>query len=155
MCEIQSFRHAVSILGYTNLHKWLSLLLVNATRNPSAPAMLQTAIARGRFMEEVGLSYLPASERDNLFITGAFSLLNVLLGSSMHTILNEMSLPAMVTEALLHNQGEFAPFLKLAKLCENFDATLLVQEAEAIGLSPAQINRAQLIALGFADNVQS
>ena len=27
MCEIQSFRHAVSILGYNKLHKWPSVLL--------------------------------------------------------------------------------------------------------------------------------
>ena len=155
MCEIQSFRHAVSILGYSNLHKWLSLLLVNASRNPSAPAMMQTAIARGRFMEEVGLSYFPTSERDNLFITGAFSLLDVLLGASMHTVLAEMNLPDTVTDALLHSRGEFAPFLKLARLCEDFDAAALKQTAESIGLTPAQVSRAQLIALGFADNVQS
>ena len=34
MCEIQSFRHAVSILGYNKLHKWLSVLLVTASRDP-------------------------------------------------------------------------------------------------------------------------
>lgn len=40
MVEIQSFRHAVSILGYDALNKWLSLLLVTASRDPSAPALM-------------------------------------------------------------------------------------------------------------------
>ena len=155
MCEIQSFRHAVSILGYTNLNKWLSLLLVTASRDPGAPAMMQTAIARGRFMEEIGSAYFDKSERDNLFITGAFSLLHVLLGTSMQTLLNEMLLPAPVIDALLHDQGEFAPFLRLARHCESFDAANLLAAAEELHLEREQLNRAQLIALGFADSLQA
>src|SRR5690606_30053898 len=72
MYEIQSFRHAVNILGYDALNKWLSLLLVTDSRDPSAPALMQTAITRGRFMEEAGAGHVDADERDNLFITGAF-----------------------------------------------------------------------------------
>ncbi len=155
MCEIQSFRHAVSILGYTNLHKWLSLLLVTASRDPSAPAMMQTAIARGRFMEEIGASFFDKSASDNLFITGAFSLLNLLLGTSMQSLLEEMNLPESVSDALLYNQGEFAPFLRLASQCENFDAAALIAAAEELNLSRDQINRAQLVALGFADSLQA
>ena len=155
MCEIQSFRHAVSILGYDNLNKWLSLLLVTASRDPSAPAMMQTAITRGRFMEEVGSDFFDKSERDNLFITGAFSLLSLLLGTSMQNLLDEMSLPSNVTEALLHQQGEFAPFLKLAQLCENFDGSALAKASQELHLPLDKINRAQLVALGFADSLQA
>lgn len=155
MCEIQSFRHAVSILGYNALNKWLSLLLVSAGRDPGAPAMMQTAIARGRLMEEIGAAYFDAAGRDNLFITGAFSLLHMLLGTSMQTVLDEMSLPAAVTDALLHDQGEFAPFLRLALRCESFDAAPLAQAAAELHLTHEQINRAQLIGLGFADSLQA
>ncbi|MFU2486610.1 EAL and HDOD domain-containing protein [Thauera sp. WH-1] len=155
MCEIQSFRHAVSILGYDALNKWLSLLLVTASRDPSAPAMMQTAIARGRFMEEVGAGYFDAGERDNLFITGAFSLLHVLLGTSMQSLLDEMNLPANVSEALLYGQGEFAPFLQLAQACESFDGSALAKAAQALHLPYERINRAQLVGLSFADSLQA
>lgn len=154
MCEIQSFRHAVSILGYDNLNKWLSLLLVTASRDPGAPAMMQTAIARGRFMEEIGAQFFDKSELDNLFITGAFSLLNVLLGTSMQALLEEMNLPAAITEALLAEQGEFAPFLKLARLCETFDGAALAKAADDLHIAPTLLNRAHVTALGFADSLQ-
>ncbi|CAM5275272.1 EAL and HDOD domain-containing protein [Thauera mechernichensis] len=155
MCEIQSFRHAVSILGYDALNKWLSLLLVTASRDPSAPAMMQTAIARGRFMEEVGSAYFDASERDNLFITGAFSLLHLLLGTSMQEVLEQMNLPANVSEALLYGQGEFGPFLKLAQACESFDASTLAKVAADLHIPFERINRAQLLGLNFADSMQA
>lgn len=154
-CEIQSFRHAVSILGYANLHKWLSLLLVSANRDPGAPAMMQTAIARGRFMEEIGGSFFEKSERDNLFIAGAFSLLHLLLGTSMQTILEEMHLPDSVTDALLTEQGPIAPFLQLARACESFDCTGLQKRAAEMQLSNQQVNRALVGALSFADSLQA
>ena len=153
MVEIQSFRHAVSILGYDALNKWLSLLLVTASRDPSAPALMQTAIARGRFMEEIGGSFFDAAERDNLFITGAFSLLHTLLGTSIQTLLEEMNLPPRVSEALLYGQGDFAPFLHLAQCCESFDPKALQAAVDQLHLGCEQVNRAQLVGLGFADSL--
>ena len=155
MCEIQSFRHAVTILGYSNLNKWLSLLLVTASRDPAAQAMMQTSIARGHFMEQIGAAFFPKSEIDNLFITGAFSLLPNLLGTSMHAVLEEMSLPESVVDALLHEEGEFAAFLKLAKAAENFDPTALLKHVEELQLDANQVSRALLASLSFADELQA
>jgi hypothetical protein len=153
-CEIQSFRHAVTILGYDKLNKWLSLLLVTASKDPAAPALMQTAIARGRFMEIVGKGYFDKSVLDNLFITGSFSLLHVLLGAHMDKILEQMHLPDAISDALLHDQGVYAPFLDLALACESDDTASLTAQAEALQLTAGQVNRAQLEALAFADSLQ-
>ncbi|MDR3087719.1 MAG: HDOD domain-containing protein [Azoarcus sp.] len=155
MVEIQSFRHAVSILGYDKLNKWLSLLLVTASRDPSAPAMMQTAIARGRFMEQIGAGFFDEAACDNLFITGAFSMLGALLGTSMQAVLDEMPLPEPVTDALLYDEGDYASFLRLARTCERFDNNALTQAATELQLTPGQINCAQLAALSFADSLQA
>jgi EAL and modified HD-GYP domain-containing signal transduction protein len=154
-CEIQSFRHAVSILGYDKLNKWLSLLLVTASRDPSAPALMQTAIARGRFMEIIGHGLFDKSQLDNLFITGAFSLLDVLLGTHMEHVLEQMHLPEPVTDALLRREGIYGPFLDLALTCESEQAQAQVTEkAGLLGLTAAKLNHAQIEALAFADSVQ-
>ncbi len=154
MCEIQSFRHAVSILGYDKLNKWLSVLLVSASRDPSAPALMQTAIARGRFMEQIGAAFFDKGELDNLFITGAFSMLHLLLGASLQSALDEMHLPAPICDALLGGEGVYAPFLKLARALENFDDKILAALAKDLHITPEQINRAHLEALAFADSLQ-
>jgi hypothetical protein len=154
MCEIQSFRHAVTILGYEKLNKWLSVLLVSASRDPSAPALMQTAIARGRFMEMIGTAFFDKSELDNLFITGAFSMLHLLLGASLQSALEEMHLPAQIADALLGGEGVYAPFLKLACALEGFDDKDLATLAKELHISPEQVNRAHLEALAFADSLQ-
>lgn len=153
--EIQSFRHAVTILGYSKLNKWLSLLLVTASRDPAAPALMQTAIARGRFMELVAREHIDKRDLDNLFIAGAFSLLDILLGVLMETALADMHLPAAIGKALVDGEGPYAPYLELARAGEQADAAAYGAAAGALRLSADDINRAQLEALGFADSLQT
>lgn len=154
MCEVQSFRHAVVILGYEKLNKWLSLLLVTAAKDPSAPALMQAAIARGRLMEVLGAEFFPREEHDNLFIAGAFSLLDRLLGAPMEAVLEEMTLPERISDALLGRDGAYTPFLKLARACEEPTADALAELTQSLGLRPEAVNRAQLSALKFADSLE-
>jgi EAL and modified HD-GYP domain-containing signal transduction protein len=153
-CEVQSFRHAVAILGYAKLHRWLSLLLVTATKDPAAPALMQAAIVRGRFMELAGKGFFDRQEQDNLFITGTFSLLDALLGTPMEAILEDMVLPQPVTDALLGRESVLKPFLELARACEDASGERLASLAPALHLSAEATNRALLCALSFADGLQ-
>ncbi|MDB5799641.1 MAG: putative regulator protein [Rhodocyclales bacterium] len=153
MVEVQSFRHAVTILGMDKLHKWLSLLLVSASKDPIAPAVMQASITRGHFMEKLGAQFFARGELDNLFITGAFSLLNVLLGTSLDTVLDQMSLPGPVGDALLRGEGAYAPLLKLAIATENFLPDALRAQTEALGLTNEQVSKALLESVSFADRL--
>ena len=153
-CEIQSFKHAVSILGYDKLNRWLSLLLLGAGKDPAAPALMQTAIARGRFMELAGQGFFSRAQLDNLFIAGTFSLLDILLGAKLESALEQMNLPEAINDALLRNEGIFAPFLQLAISCERDDVAALIAQAEALQLDTTILNHAQIEAQAFADSLQ-
>ncbi len=152
--EIQSFRHAITMLGYDKLNKWLSLLLVTSSKDAAAPALMQAAIARGRFMELTAAGYVDKSELDNLFITGAFSLLDILLGVLMETALADMHLPDTINDALISGSGPYAPFLALAQASEQADYTRYAAQAAELQLDPATVNHALLEALAFADSLQ-
>ena len=151
MVEVQSFRHAVTILGRDKLNKWLSLLLVSASKDPAAPAVMQAAIARGRMMEILGAHFFDKAQLDNLFITGAFSLLDVLLGTGIDTVLEQMTLPEAICEALMTGEGAYAPLLKLAITSESFLPDQLRAQTDALGLSDQQVSEALLQAVAFAD----
>lgn len=153
MVEVQSFRHAVTILGMDKLNKWLSVLMLSASKDPAAPAVMQAAIARGRFMELLGAQFVQKHEIDNLFITGAFSLLDVLLGTKLDAALEQMNLPEAINDALLYNQGAYAPLLKLAIATEGFMPDALRAQSEALGLPAEDVSSALIQAVSFADNL--
>ncbi len=153
-CEIQSFRHAVSILGYDKLNRWLSLLLTTASKDPMAPALMHTALLRARLLELLAHGLVDRSEYDNLFITGAFSLLDVLLGISMERVLETMRLPDPICDALLGNGGRYGPFLDLALASERADGAGMAEQSAMLGLTAELVNRAVLQALAFAESME-
>ena len=105
-------------------------------------------------MEKIGATFFDKGELDNLFITGAFSMLDLLLGASLQAALEEMHLPGPIADALLTGDGVYAPFLKLARALESFDDKSLASLASDLHVSSEQINRAHLEALAFADSLQ-
>lgn len=143
--EIHSLRHAVAMLGYSPLYRWLSLLLATSNK-ASSPFMMKKAILRGRFVELMGQGMLPPSEADNLFVAGMFSLLDQLLGVSMEGVLRKVQLTESVQQAILSRTGLYGPFVALAESCEMDDGRA-PRLSEALFLSASQVNAAQLAAL--------
>ncbi len=153
-CEIQSFRHAVTILGYQKLYRWLTLLLVTAGADtPGSQALMKMAVTRGRFVELIGQHFLEGSDRDNLFIVGVFSLLDVMLEMPMDNILENLLLPDTVCDALLNQEGIYGPFLKLALAVENPEEGVLEDLAEQLQVSPEMLNKAHLSALAWVEDL--
>ncbi|AZN35594.1 EAL and HDOD domain-containing protein [Iodobacter ciconiae] len=153
-CEIQSFRHAVTILGYQKLYRWLTLLLVTAgADNSSPPALLKTAITRGRLVELLGAHLLDGQDRDNLFIVGVFSLLDVLLDMPMERILETLILPENVSDALMTRTGIYGPFLALAEACEDPDMSEVPFLCEQLHLTPDMLNRSHVQALKWVEDL--
>lgn len=153
--EITSFRHAVMIMGLNKLFRWATLLMTTSRARGVAPAAGTTAVVRGRLMELLAAELMPKEECDNAFVIGVFSLLDTMLGMPLDQALANISLPEEVVQALLFNEGTFAPFLALAKACESGDEASFARAAEALQLSNHQINWAHLQALMWADQLEA
>ena len=149
---IQSLKHAVQLLGYSPLYRWLSVLLASASSSGYAPVLMETAIIRGRFSELLGQLHLPKQDAENLFVAGMFSLLDRLLKVSMEQVLASVQLPAPVTEALLGRMGPYGPYLALAEACE-LNSALAGSLADSLHITQTQVNQAHLSALVWAKNV--
>lgn len=153
-CEIHSFRHAVTILGYQKLYRWLTLLLVTASSDAGTPpALMKTAVTRGRLVELLGQHLLDGTDRDNLFIVGVFSLLDVMLDMPMENILETLLLPDPVSEALLDRTGIYGPFLELTEACEDPDMADVPRLCEQLAISPEMLNRAHVSALAWVEEL--
>jgi EAL and modified HD-GYP domain-containing signal transduction protein len=151
--EIQSLRHAVTMLGYSPLYRWLSLLLATASTEGYSPALMQAAIIRGRFAELLGQGFLPKNESENLFVAGMFSLLDRLLGVSMEEVLENVQLSDAVTDALLTRSGMYGPFLALAEACELHNGHV-GELAAAAFIDAPKVNEAHLAAISWAQSLK-
>lgn len=104
--KISSFSQAIAILGRRQLQRWLQLLIyANNLAGGNAPnPLMQLAAARGRQMELLCGAIEPKPDIpdlcDNAFMTGLFSLLDILINLPMSEILKELPLEDEVVDAL-------------------------------------------------------
>ncbi|MGO4392332.1 EAL and HDOD domain-containing protein [Variovorax sp. M-6] len=151
--EVHSLHHAVGLLGYSALFRWLSLLLATSTKVSGMAYMTKKAIMRGRFVELMGQGALPADESNNLFVAGMFSLIDRVLGIPMEEVLAKVQLPEAVQEAVRTRGGLYGPFVALAESCE-LDASGAASLATSIGLSAEKVNASHLCAMAWALDVE-
>ena len=140
--EISSFRHALMILGYQRLKRWLALLVTSAIDDPDMKPLMQLAVRRGLLMEEIARPGGDDALRNELFICGVFSTLDRMIGQSFEQLLKTIPVQESVANALVHDTGPCAPFLALARAVETESAYDIRECAEALMLSVGDVNRA-------------
>ena len=145
--EISSFRHAIMLLGYQRLKRWLALLLATASKDVNLRPVMFAAVRRGLLMEELVAGSGDEEMRNEVFICGVFSLLDRMFGESFAKLLGSIPVPERVYQALVKNTGPFQPYLSMVRAAEGESVFEYREAAEHLLMSVAEINRAQLRAL--------
>lgn len=83
------------------------------------------------------------------FMAGIFSLLDVLFGVPLASIIRDIPLPESVRQALLAGDGELGNLLMLVQSLEQGDCALVERCAKSAGIDAGQLLSAQLETLGW------
>lgn len=150
MQKIDEIQQALMILGRDRFYRWLSLLLFDSKKPGYHENVLtDQALTRARFMEMLaGKGRIPASA-DQLFLTGLFSLMNVMLGQSLDDVLKQVALPEAVASALRGEPGAMHDALTLAIAAES-EGENMAAAAGNCGVDAPQVVGTMIEALGWA-----
>ncbi len=148
--EISSFRHAIMMLGYERLRRWLALLLATASKDADTRPAMFAAVRRGLLMEELVRGSGDEEMRNEMFICGVFSLLDRMFQEPLAELMRTLPVPPRVHQALVEASGPYQPFLELVRAIESASLSDFRSCADALMMSVAEINRAQLRALAAA-----
>jgi EAL and modified HD-GYP domain-containing signal transduction protein len=151
--EITSFSHAVMLLGYQRLKRWLALLLATASKDANLRPLMYAAVRRALLMEELGAGG-DSQQRGELFICGVFSLLDRMFGQPFDKLLRTIPVPEQVYLALAEGGGPYEPYLSLVQAIEQGTGHDVVEGAQRAMLEVEAVNRALLKALSNADQVE-
>jgi EAL and modified HD-GYP domain-containing signal transduction protein len=149
--EVSSFRHALMLLGYQRLKRWLALLLASASKDTNMKPVMFAAVRRGLLMEELGRSTQADEEmRNEMFICGVFSLLDKMMQQPFAELLKTIPVPERVYQALVEQAGPFQPYFNVVSAVEQESLFDIRAAADALMMSVTEINRAELRALSAA-----
>ncbi len=151
--EIGSFRHALMMLGYQRLKRWLALLLATASKDVNLKPVMFAAVRRGLLMEELARGVGDDGMRSELFICGVFSLLDRMFHQPFSELLDSLPVPDGVQQALIEHAGPFHPYLELVRAVEGESLYELREAAETLMMGIGEVNRAQLRALLAASEI--
>ncbi|POR46043.1 EAL and modified HD-GYP domain-containing signal transduction protein [Paraburkholderia eburnea] len=125
---ISSLREAVLAAGTRQIARWAQLLLYASGRDLpwSSDPLVQLAGTRSHFMELAARSLAPndADFADAAFMTGIFSLVHVLVGSTPAHTLERLGLSREISEAVDGQRGELGMLLRVAEAAEQGDDQL-------------------------------
>jgi c-di-GMP phosphodiesterase len=100
--QIESLRHAVTMIGATSIRRWSLLMALSGLRD--APNhLLEMAILRARMSELLAPGMRAAPDR--AFTAGLFSLLDALTGREMDELVAELSFDDRLASALVRREG--------------------------------------------------
>jgi c-di-GMP-related signal transduction protein len=124
---ISSLREAVLAAGTRQIARWAQLLLYASGRDLpwASDPLVQLAGTRSHFMELAARSLAPNDPdfADAAFMTGIFSLVHVLVGSTATDTLEGLGLAREITAAVDGQHGELGMLLRVAHACERGDET--------------------------------
>ncbi|HTT37644.1 MAG TPA: EAL domain-containing protein [Burkholderiales bacterium] len=157
--QIQSLRHALTVLGRKQLQRWLQLLLFTLSSAPGAEfpsPLLILAATRGRLMELIGRALKPEDSgfHDRAFMTGILSLVHALLAMSIRDIIGSMPLDAEVKAALLERSGTLGCMLLLVEALEESELGGIEKALDRVpGLDHTQVIGLQVEAMRWANSL--
>jgi EAL and modified HD-GYP domain-containing signal transduction protein len=146
--EVTSFGHAIALLGYKRLKRWLALLLASGSGDTAYKPLVYAAVRRGLLMEELGRNGgADDAQRGDLFICGVFSLLDRMLHQPLAQLLDTIPTSDAVRDALQHERGPYQPMLALVQVIEAAALDDIRAKADALQMALPAVNRAVLRAL--------
>ena len=152
--KVGGIEQALMIMGQDKLYRWLTLILFTGGQAQELDqAVLENALVRARVAEQLASKALFAKARDEVFVTGLFSLLDVVMHMPMEQILKQVSLPVEITEAIVSQRGPYAPYLALAIACEQDDLGSIETLSAQISRDVAEINAIHMDALLWTQEI--
>jgi len=147
--KVDSIRQAIVILGLDPLRQLCSLVALQGF-DDRPPNLLVVAMARARMCEQLG-KLRDSADTGPYFITGLFSMLNVLTGVPIQQIVEELPLAQPVVRALLAEEGELGAALHCVRAYERGRW----KDVQFCGLPPNVIRAAYVDAVFWAEQTRS
>lgn len=109
--RIDSIAAAITLIGLQRLRSFSTLALLATASEDKPLQLIITALTRARMCEQIAIS-MREERPDMFFITGLFSMLDVLLDRPMQEALYAVPLADPICKAILTNEGPLAKVLQ-------------------------------------------
>ncbi|MDY6279849.1 MAG: HDOD domain-containing protein [Roseburia faecis] len=155
--EITSVRVAVSMLGQKDLTRWIQTTVIEKLCSDKPNELMRLSLLRAKFAENLAPVFNMAMRSQELFLTGLFSILDIILDCSMEEALSMVRVSGKIRAALLEHTGSLAEVLHFIVKYESAEwqevsRQLVLKNIEISDVSQAWVSSLQWYAKLIAMN---
>jgi c-di-GMP-related signal transduction protein len=149
--EIQSLRHALSILGEEELRRWCRMaVMLELTQNRPSDLVL-SVLVRARFSELLGARVQHG--KADLFLMGLLSLMDSVLGVPMDKVVDTLPLQQEMRSVLLDEEGHLTPLYRLVLAVEAGEWEKSAELCARLQITESFVAESHWKAMGWAHDV--
>lgn len=115
--EVETIKHALVVLGQTELKKFLSLLFTSNMSKDKPAELMRMSMTRARFCEELATIHGKV-DTSKAFLTGLMSLMDAILNEPIEAVMAKLPLAAEIKQALIDKTGILADYIALIAFYE-------------------------------------
>lgn len=137
--KISSIKQAIVIFGLKEMKKWVQVLALREFGGKEAGGRIQAlvdfSLTRAKLCEQLAKE-TGKQNADEYFLTGLFSLMDVMLKQEWADVFTHVPLSDCVAETLRGNATEIRPYLDLAIAVERFDTEKIDKLTKELNIDP-------------------
>lgn len=153
--HITSIRHAMVLLGESEVRKWASLVLFTFIGHDKPSEVIVTSLIRARMCEALATHTNLKGCESELFFVGMFSMLDVLIGRPLREILDSMRLTNDVKNALLGMKSKYREVFDLVVNYQSGNWEQFAKSAKKLSLDQTTVPKLYLESVEWADQIAS
>jgi EAL and modified HD-GYP domain-containing signal transduction protein len=150
--RVHSIRHALLLLGERETKRWATLAAMNRMAADKPKELMTQALTRARFCELLAIHGGMRNRDQELFFMGMLSLIDVIMGQPLETILKSLPLEDDIIEALSGQENRVRRIFDCVLAYENADWERLSTEADRLHLQEAKLPGLYKEALAWAQD---
>lgn len=149
--KIRSIRHAISLLGLYEIKKWISFIIISDVGIDKPKEIIINCLIRAKFCELIA-SYLSLDEfKQDLFLMGLLSSIDVLMDQPMSKIMTELPISKDIKNALIGKENKFRYIYELILAYERGEWKFLTDFAKKENIEESLFPKIYLESIKFAN----
>jgi c-di-GMP-related signal transduction protein len=141
--KVSSIRQAIVLLGLIEIQRWIYVLAIRemtGTAKQMSDEVIKLCLTRAKMCELISNKVFDDKVSSSYFLTGMFSLMEVIIGLPIEHVLKDMPLQDEICDALKGKQNNMRMVLDLVTAIEKADWEKAGHAGKKIKLSQSEIN---------------
>lgn len=151
--KVKTVQHAVAYLGENELRRFVTLVLISELSSDKPDELIRLALIRAKFCELLGDETIFSYNKEELFLLGLFSFIDVMLENPMSKVMAKLPISTDVKEALNDEKGPLSPFLKIIQSYERQQLKKIEPLCYDLGVDDNLLPEIYKKALGYSNHL--